>query len=54
MIGRHLLITFRSLKRNVIYAVLVIAGLALGITTFLSTVQWSAWHLSFDRKFPDR
>jgi len=54
MICRHLLITFRSLKRNVLYAVLVIAGLALGITTFLSTVQWSAWHLSFDRKFPDR
>lgn len=54
MIGRHLLITFRSLKRNLIYAVLVIAGLSLGITTFLSTVQWSAWHLSFDRKFPDR
>ncbi|MGC9472532.1 MAG: hypothetical protein ACP5D1_13450, partial [Bacteroidales bacterium] len=54
MIGKHLLLSLRSLKRNVLYAILVIAGLALGITTFLSTVQWSTWHLTFDRSFPDR
>jgi putative ABC transport system permease protein len=54
MIGKHLLISLRSLKRNVLYAILVIAGLALGITTFLSTIQWSTWHLTFDRSFQDR
>jgi len=54
MIGKHLLITLRSLKRNILYAILVIAGLALGITTFLSTVQWSTWHLTFDRSFQDK
>jgi putative ABC transport system permease protein len=53
MIGKHLLFTFRNLKKNLLYAVLVIAGLAIGITTFLSTIQWSAWHLTFDRDFPE-
>jgi len=52
MIGKHLLLTLRSLRRNLLYAILVITGLALGITTFLSTIQWSAWHLTFDRDFP--
>ncbi len=54
MIGKHLLITLRSLKKNLLYALFVIVGLAIGITTFLSTVQWSAWHLTFDRDYPDR
>jgi putative ABC transport system permease protein len=51
MIGKHLVLTLRSLKKNLLYAVLVITGLAIGITTFLSTIQWSAWHLNFDREF---
>jgi putative ABC transport system permease protein len=54
MIGKHLLLTLRSLKKNLLYAVLVITGLAIGITTFLSTIQWSAWHMTFDRDYPDR
>jgi putative ABC transport system permease protein len=29
-------------------------GLAVGITTFLSTYQWSVWHLTYDRDFPDK
>ena len=53
MIGKHLLITLRSLKKNLLYALLVIVGLALGITTFLATSQWSAWHLTFDQNYPD-
>ena len=53
MIGKHLLLTLRNLKKNRLYAVLVIVGLAMGITTFLSTVQWSAWHLTYDRSFPE-
>ncbi|MFH0755692.1 MAG: ABC transporter permease [Bacteroidota bacterium] len=54
MIGKHLLLTLRSLKKNLLYAVLVITGLAIGITTFLSTIQWSAWHLTFDRDYPEK
>lgn len=54
MIGKHLLLTLRSLKKNLLYAILVIVGLAIGITTFLSTIQWSAWHLTFDRDYPEK
>ncbi len=54
MIGKHLLITLRSLKKNLLYALLMIVGLAIGITTFLSTIQWSAWHLNFDRNYPEK
>jgi putative ABC transport system permease protein len=54
MIGKHFLLTLRSLKENLLYAFFVVVGLALGITTFLSTFQWSAWHLTFDRSFPQR
>ncbi|RPI45393.1 MAG: hypothetical protein EHM46_01770, partial [Bacteroidetes bacterium] len=53
MIGKHLLFTLRSFKKNILYAVLVVGGLAIGITTFLSTVQWSAWHLTYDRDYPE-
>lgn len=53
MIGKHLLFTLRSFKKNLLYAILVVTGLAFGITTFLSTVQWSAWHLTFDRRYPE-
>ncbi|MEN8228368.1 MAG: ABC transporter permease [Bacteroidota bacterium] len=54
MIGKHLLITLRSLKKNLLYALFVIVGLAIGITTFLSTIQWSAWHMTFDRNYPEK
>ena len=54
MIGKHLLLTLRNLKKSFLYAIFVVAGLALGITTFLTTFQWSAWHLTFDRSYPER
>jgi len=54
MIGKHLLQALRRLRKNLLYAVFVIAGLAIGITTFLSTIQWSAWQLSYDRKHPGK
>ena len=54
MIGKHLLLSIRSLKKNILYALFVVVGLAIGISTFLSTFQWSAWHLTFDRGFPER
>lgn len=54
MIGKYLLLTIRNLKKNLLYALFVVAGLAVGITTFLATFQWSAWHLTFDRSFPER
>ena len=53
MIGKHLLLSIRNLKKNLLYALFVVAGLAIGISTFLSTFQWSAWHLTFDRSFPE-
>ena len=52
MTGKHLLLSLRNLRRNFLYATFVILGLALGITTFLATFQWSAWHMTFDRGFP--
>jgi len=53
MTGKYLIITLRRLKRNLLYAILVIIGLSIGTTTFLSTVQWSYWHLSFDTSYPE-
>ncbi len=54
MIGKHFLLSIRNLKKNLLYTFFVVAGLAVGISTFLSTFQWSAWHLTFDRSFPER
>ncbi len=54
MIWKHLQLTIRSLRKNLLYALIVIAGLAIGITTFLATIQWSAWHLSYDRDFTEK
>jgi len=54
MTGKHFLQFIRNLKKNLLYALFVVAGLAIGITTFLATFQWSAWHLTFDRSFPER
>jgi len=54
MTGKHLLLSLRNLRKNFLYAIFVIMGLALGISTFLATFQWSAWHLTFDRGFPEK
>lgn len=54
MIGKHLLLSIRKLKKNLLYTLFVVIGLAVGVSTFLSTFQWSAWHLTFDRSFKER
>ena len=54
MIGKLILLTIRKLKKNLLYTLFVVVGLAVGISAFLSTFQWSAWHLTFDRSFPER
>ncbi len=54
MTRKHLLRALRSLQKNLLYTVFVITGLAIGITTFLSTIQWSAWQLSYDREYPGK
>ena len=54
MIGKHLLLSIRNLKKNFLYALFVVVGLAIGISTFLFTFQWSAWHLTFDRTYPEQ
>lgn len=53
MVGKHLLFTLRSLKKNILYTLFVVVGLVIGITAFLSTIQWSTWHLTFDRMYPE-
>lgn len=53
MTGRLLLLTLRNLRRHLLYTVIVVGGLALGIATFLAILQWTAWHLSFDKHFVD-
>jgi len=54
MIGKYLLLSIRSLKKNLLYSLFVVLGLAVGISTFLATFQWAAWHLNFDRGFQER
>jgi putative ABC transport system permease protein len=53
MLGRLLKLTFRNLRRNPLYASIVIGGLALGIMTMLAITQWTVWHAGFDRHFTD-
>jgi putative ABC transport system permease protein len=53
MLGRLILLSLRNLRRNLLYTFIVIGGLSLGMITFLAIVQWSAWHLSSDRHFPE-
>ena len=53
MFGRLLKLTFRNLRRNPLYASIVIGGLAFGIMTMLAITQWTAWHAGFDRHFPE-
>jgi len=52
MLYRFISLAFRNLRRNLLYSTIVIGGLVLGITTFLAIIQWTAWHKSFDRHFP--
>jgi putative ABC transport system permease protein len=54
MIGQQLLVSLRSLKKNLLYALFIVIGLAIGIATLITTFQWSAWHLTFDRSYPER
>ena len=54
MIGQQLLLSIRSLKKNLLYALFIVIGLAIGISTLFITFQWSAWHLTFDRSYPER
>ena len=54
MIGKYFLLSIRNLKKNILYALFVVVGLSIGIRTFLSTFQWSALHLTFDRSYPER
>jgi len=52
MFRKNLKFTLRSLQKNILYSLFVMVGLAIGIATFISTIQWSAWHLTFDRSYP--
>jgi putative ABC transport system permease protein len=54
MFWKHLVLTIRNLRKNLLYALFVVIGLAIGISTLLSTFQWSSWHLTFDRSYPQR
>jgi len=54
MINKHLLLSLRSLKNKLLYTLLVTLGLAVGAFTFMGTLQWSAWHFSFDRHVPQK
>jgi putative ABC transport system permease protein len=53
MTGRLLLLILRNLRRNLLYTIIVVGGLAIGIITFLAILQWTAWHFSFDKHFED-
>ncbi len=53
MFGKQLKFAIRSLKKNILYSLFVMVGLAIGTATFISTIQWSAWHLTFDRSYPE-
>ncbi len=53
MFTKLLRLTFRNLRRNPLYATIVIGGLALGILTLLAIAQWTAWHAGYDRHFPE-
>ncbi|MBN2697855.1 MAG: ABC transporter permease [Bacteroidales bacterium] len=53
MVNTNLSLAFRRLRTNVLYSVLVIFGLAAGIATCIATLQWSSWHLTFDRSYPE-
>lgn len=49
MFGRLVLLAIRNLKRNLLYTLIVIGGMVLGMITFMAIIQWTSWHLSFDR-----
>jgi putative ABC transport system permease protein len=47
----NFILTIRSLRKNLLYGVLVVAGLAVGIMVLQSSLQWSIWHFSFDKSY---
>ena len=49
----NLLLAVRGLKKNLLYSLLVLSGLAIGIAAYITTLQWSSWHLTFDRTYPE-
>lgn len=52
MIRNYFIITLRNLLRNKVYAVINIAGLAIGITCSILILLWVFDELSFDAFFP--
>jgi putative ABC transport system permease protein len=34
-----------------LYSIIVIGGLAIGMAVFMGIIQWSSWHLSFDKHY---
>lgn len=53
MTGKYIFLTLRKLQKNRLYTLFVVLGLSLGVATLLTTFQWSAWHFSYDKDFPD-
>lgn len=53
MLGGFIRLVFRNLKKNLLYTGIVVGGLVVGIITFLSIIQWTAWHMSYDQHFPE-
>ncbi len=53
MLGGFIRLVFRNLKKNLLYTGIVVGGLIIGIMTFLSIIQWTAWHMSYDQHFPE-
>jgi putative ABC transport system permease protein len=51
MILRHLLVSWRNLRRNPGYALLNIAGLAMGLTVAIVITLWIDDELSFNKSF---
>jgi len=52
MLKNYLLTIFRGLRRNPVYGLLNVAGLALGIACAVLIFLWVADELSFDRQYP--
>jgi len=53
MFKNYLLVTMRNLRKNGIYSVLKIAGLAVGIAAFILIILYVRFETSFDRYHPN-
>jgi putative ABC transport system permease protein len=49
MLKNYVTIAFRNLRRNKVYSLITVSGLALGISAFLLISVWILHELSFDR-----